>query len=424
MKKYFAILAALSMVLAVSCNKDDKGGNKTLDVDLTFDTQLATLQYADAIEISAIASEAVATKAEAVLVSGSEGNWKACGEVQELTLDAVNVSGLFFIDSKAATGLQITLSDGKSSKEFVYPIAKVEGEMNVDIYTNDAMKMMADSMVQNFVNTPSLYPVEFTGKGSECPSFFCMHPVKVNGEVKHVLNLTEARSLDGQNLSFAWVNVLQNTANRAYIGGQRGYMFSGCRASSLGGGTTGRQCDIYEVEGHQIKDANIDYNFGMTVVPGSWSNSYNEELFKFIDALYIKIDEKCETELSKIKANYYLSQIQKVLDNSTIGVEENPTSLANKTYLRRYGEAGDTSSKAFVENFRAGDYVILKSKRGTEESPVYYYGILQVMQLFDDSGSMAVKEDTGKQYIDRQKGHDLFYKPNYFSVKTQCEILK
>ena len=80
--------------------------------------------------------------------------------------------------------------------------------------------------------------------------------------------------------------------------------------------------------------------------------------------------------------------------------------------------------EALVENFRAGDYVILKSKRGTEESPVYYYGILQVMQLFDDSGSMAVKEDTGKQYIDRQKGHDLFYKPNYFSVKTQCEILK
>ena len=290
MKTYFAILAALSMVLAVSCNKDDKGGKKTLDVDLTFDTQRATLQYADAIEISAIASEAVATKAEAVLVSGSEGNWKACGEVQELTLDAVNVSGLFFIDSKAATGLQITLSDGKSSKDFVYPIAKVEGEMNVDIYTNDAMKMMADSMVQNFVNTPSLYPVEFTGKGSECPSFFCMHPVKIGSEVKHVLNLTEARSLDGQNLSFAWVNVLQNTANRAYIGKQRGYMFSGCRASSLGGGTTGRQCDIYEVEGHQIKDANIDYNFGMTVVPGSWSQSYNEELFKFIDALRERYD--------------------------------------------------------------------------------------------------------------------------------------
>ena len=416
MKK--SLLLALSAVVAMfatSCDKDSSS-KKTLDAEFTLTEQLGTVTYGQPVELEGTVISSVAiTNASAVTAK----NGTVVGTAQELKISGDKITGLVFIDSMDAAEITVTLGAGNKSKDFSFPIEKVNpAARKIGFYANDALCMQADSIVQNHVNTPDVFPVEFTGKGSDVPSFFSMLGVKVGNEVKHVLTLTEARERDGEKLSFGWVNVLQNTSNRVYIGGQRGYMFTGCKASALGGGTTGRQCDIYEVDGHQIKDENVD-DFGMTIIRGSWSPEYDEEQYKFVDALFINIPSECETELDRVKGIYNLSKIQEVMDNATLGEETEPTSLPNKTYCRRYTDAGHTAKKNLADNFKAGDYLVLRSKVKVGESFEYYYGILQIVQLYDDSAAVTTAEN-GFTCLDTKLAKDLFLKPNYFSVKVQC----
>lgn len=359
MKKSLVLaLSAVVAMFATSCDKDSSS-KKTLDAEFTLTEQLGTVTYGQPVELEGTVISSVAiTNASAVTAK----NGTVVGTAQELKISGDKITGLVFIDSMDAAEITVTLGAGNKSKDFSFPIEKVNpAARKIGFYANDALCMQADSIVQNHVNTPDVFPVEFTGKGSDTPSFFSMLGVKVGNEVKHVLTLTEARERDGEKLSFGWVNVLQNTSNRVYIGGQRGYMFTGCKASALGGGTTGRQCDIYEVDGHQIKDENVD-DFGMTIIRGSWSPEYDEEQYKFVDALFINIPSSCETELDRVKGIYNLSKIQEVMDNATLGEETEPTSLPNKTYCRRYTDAGHTAKKNLADNFKAGDYLVLRSK--------------------------------------------------------------
>lgn len=416
MKKSLVLaLSAVVAMFATSCDKDSSS-KKTLDAEFTLTEQLGTVTYGQPVELEGTVISSVAiTNASAVTAK----NGTVVGTAQELKISGDKITGLVFIDSMDAAEITVTLGAGNKSKDFSFPIEKVNpAARKIGFYANDALCMQADSIVQNHVNTPDVFPVEFTGKGSDVPSFFSMLGVKVGNEVKHVLTLTEARERDGEKLSFGWVNVLQNTSNRVYIGGQRGYMFTGCKASALGGGTTGRQCDIYEVDGHQIKDENVD-DFGMTIIRGSWSPEYDEEQYKFVDALFINIPSECETELDRVKGIYNLSKIQEVMDNATLGEETEPTSLPNKTYCRRYTDAGHTAKKNLADNFKAGDYLVLRSKVKVGESFEYYYGILQIVQLYDDSAAVTTAEN-GFTCLDTKLAKDLFLKPNYFSVKVQC----
>lgn len=416
MKKSLVLaLSAVVAMFATSCDKDSSS-KKTLDAEFTLTEQLGTVTYGQPVELEGTVISSVAiTNASAVTAK----NGTAVGTAQELKISGDKITGLVFIDSMDAAEITVTLGAGNKSKDFSFPIEKVNpAARKIGFYANDALCMQADSIVQNHVNTPDVFPVEFTGKGSDTPSFFSMLGVKVGNEVKHVLTLTEARERDGEKLSFGWVNVLQNTSNRVYIGGQRGYMFTGCKASALGGGTTGRQCDIYEVDGHQIKDENVD-DFGMTIIRGSWSPEYDEEQYKFVDALFINIPSSCETELDRVKGIYNLSKIQEVMDNATLGEETEPTSLPNKTYCRRYTDAGHTAKKNLADNFKAGDYLVLRSKVKVLENFEYYYGILQIVQLYDDSAAVTTAEN-GFTCLDTKLAKDLFLKPNYFSVKVQC----
>ena len=65
-----------------------------------------------------------------------------------------------------------------------------------------------------------------------------MHGVEVNGKVEHILSLNELLAVDGKNASFCFLNVLENTAKNETLKGQRGYMYSGMKGTSLGGDMT------------------------------------------------------------------------------------------------------------------------------------------------------------------------------------------
>lgn len=422
MKKILFALAAAALV-AVSCNKDggDENTVKPLEATLELTTEVAELPYGQPAEILGTVTTAATLESytlTAVKKAGEE--YTAVGEAQTFAAEGNEMKVEFFADSKEMTDLEVVLKAGAQEAKFYFPATAV-GELKGTFWMNDAVMMAATPKVGTNDNDPDTYPVAGTGAGSDIPSFFSMRGAEVNGEVKHILSLNEARELGGVDVSMAWVNVLMNTSNNAFIGGQRGLAFVRC--NSLTAGTVGRQCDVYEVDGKKIDTGKTDNEFGISAIRGSWAGDrYDETEYKFVDKLFLDIT-KAETNLEKMKAFWALNQIQEVLDNATLGVEENPTNLSNKNMYRRYVEAGETSTKeAITEEFRAGDYFIIRTNAGTADAPQYIYGIIQVLQLPEDSGCFTLESSKvpGKMCMDKDKTAELYEKPAYFAIKTQC----
>lgn len=420
MKKTLLFAAALTMLFA-SCDKNNDG-KKELDAEFALET-VEALTYGEPVALTGTITSNTAI--DKVVFTGAkkaeDGTFAVVGEAQEGSIDGTTASVEFFADSKDLNAIEVVLSTSDASKKFYFDAPKVTGEPKGDVYFNDSAVLYPDNKVENHENSPEKYPEEFTGAGSDTKSFFSMHGVKVGGKVEHILSLNELLAVDGKNASFCFLNVLQNTAKNVNLGSQRGYMYSGMKKTSLGGGTTGRQCDVYKYGDHQIMDENVDINFTMKYVRGSWAGkSYHPELFTAVDNIFVNL-KKAETNLEKIKAFYALGEIQRKLDNSTLGVTEEPTSLGGKTYLRKWVGAGNGDGLEEVQ--RAGDYIIIRSVRQAkgEETPRYYYGLIQVMMFEYDDAQTFVEKD-GKRFIDPEKAMDLFMKPVYLDIKTQCEI--
>lgn len=420
MKKTLLFAAALTMLLA-SCDKNNDG-KKELDAEFALET-VEALTYGEPVALTGTITSNTAI--DKVVFTGAkkaeDGTFAVVGEAQEGSIDGTTASVEFFADSKDINAIEVVLSTSDAAKKFYFDAPKVTGEPKGDVYFNDSAVLYPDNKVENHENSPEKYPEEFTGAGSDTKSFFSMHGVKVGGKVEHILSLNDLLAVDGKNASFCFLNVLQNTSNNGFIGSQRGYMYSGMKKTSLGGGTTGRQCDTYKYGDHQIMDENVDSDFTMKYVRGSWAGkSYHPELFTAVDNIFVSL-KKAETNLEKIKAFYALGEIQRKLDNSTLGVTEEPTSLGGKTYLRKWVGAGN--GKSLEEVQRAGDYIIIRSVRQAkgEETPRYYYGLIQVMMFEYDDAQTFVEKD-GLRFIDKEKAMDLFMKPVYLDIKTQCEI--
>lgn len=420
MKKTLLFAAALTMLFA-SCDKNNDG-KKELDAEFALET-VEALTYGEPVALTGTITSNTAI--DKVVFTGAkkaeDGTFAVVGEAQEGSIDGTTASVEFFADSKDINAIEVVLSTSDAAKKFYFDAPKVTGEPKGDVYFNDSAVLYPDNKVENHENSPEKYPDEFTGAGSDTKSFFSMHGVKVGGKVEHILSLNDLLAVDGKNASFCFLNVLENTAKNVVLSSQRGYMYSGMKRSSLGGGTTGRQCDIYKYGDHQIMDENVDINFTMKYVRGSWAGkSYHPELFTAVDNIFVNL-KKAETNLEKIKAFYALGEIQRKLDNSTLGVTEEPTSLGGKTYLRKWVGAGN--GKSLEEVQRAGDYIIIRSVRQSkgEETPRYYYGLIQVMMFEYDDAQTFVEKD-GLRFIDPEKAMDLFMKPVYLDIKTQCEI--
>lgn len=422
MKKYLFFFALAALAFA-SCKKTDVEGDggpaRDLEATLTITNDLSNVVFAEPVDIAGTAESSEAIDGcTLVSVKKSGDTYTEVGESQTGNVDGKNITAQFFVDSKEITDIKVTLTAGNAARSFYFPVGKVTGELKGHVYINVTAQFMADNKVATHENDPETYPEANTGAGSDTKSFFSMHGVEIDGQLEHILSLNQLRAVDGKNGSFCFLNVLENTAKTTptYIGSQRGYMFSNLKASQLGGGTTGRQCDIYEVNGHGIKDANVDINFTMKYVRGSWAGEdYHADIYTFVDKLFLEI-QAADTPLKEMKAFWQLSQIQKTLDNATLGEEDEPTSLGGQNYVRKWVNAGDKATSALEEVFRAGDYIIIRSQRGTVEEPVYYYGIMQVLNIYDDSKAFV----NGR--LDVEKTYDLFMKPMYLSIKTQFEV--
>lgn len=427
MKKTLFAIAMLAVAL-VACDKEPEGGQDKLEATLTLaegvEAAIAEgVAYGSPIAIKGTSSVALT---EVVLTGvAKNGNaYAAKGSAQTLEQDGAEIDQLWFADTKEATHVEVKLVAGNKAATFYYALGAVEGEWNFGAWCEPAAVVMADKKIENHANNPELYPEENTGAGSDTPSFISMDGVNVNGTLKHIVSLNELLPVDGAGASFNFCNVLQNTTNNAYIGGQRGYAF--INIPTLTAGTIGRQCDVYNYGGHLLNKDNCKES-ALSRIVGSWAgDSYDAEEYAFVDGLFLAIPEKIETLADQMRAYYMLGEIQRVLDNSTLGVENEPTSLTNTNMYRRWGEAGETSAKALAENFRAGDYLIMRSHKSPKEGEPLTYGIIQILQLPDDSQTFTLPSAKveGKMCIDKEKAQELFLKPCYLNIKCQMVVAK
>lgn len=426
MKHRFILFAAAALAM-VACDKNNsKEETKPLEADMTM--TVTELVYAEPTYLEGEITCTVAIDEMVITTVKKTGeDYAVVGEDQVFANpDAAFKSLEFFADSQDATDLQVILKAGKASKTFYFPIT-ITGEAKGDFWMNDAVAIYPDNKVLNHENDPETYPEEFTGAGSDTKSFFSMHGVDVNGKLEHVVSLNDLLAVDGKNGSFCFLNVLENTSKKpeekAYIGSQRGYMFSTLKKSQLGGGTTGRQCDLYQYGAHQIKDENVDINFTMKYVRGSWSPAWHEEVYKAVDAIFMSV-EKADTKLEKIKAYWKLGEIQRKMDNATLGEEDEPTNLGGKAYVRKWVNAGSGAkvTDALDEVLRAGDYIVFRSERKEGDESKYYYGIMQIMQFVGDDSKCFVEVEGKGQRMDAELTYDLFMKPVYLNIKCQCEL--
>lgn len=429
MKKTLFAIAMLAVAL-VACEKGPGEGAAKLDATIALAEGVeATLAEGVAYGSPLAIKGTVTTTApltEVVLTGvAKNGNaYAAKGSAQTLEQDGAEIDQLWFADTKEATHVEVKLVAGNKAATFYYALGAVEGEWNFGAWCEPAAVVMADKKIENHANNPELYPEENTGAGSDTPSFISMDGVNVNGTLKHIVSLNELLPVDGAGASFNFCNVLQNTTNNAYIGGQRGYAF--INIPTLTAGTIGRQCDVYNYGGHLLNKDNCKES-ALSRIVGSWAgDSYDAEEYAFVDGLFLAIPEKIETLADQMRAYYMLGEIQRVLDNSTLGVENEPTSLTNTNMYRRWVEAGETSAKALAENFRAGDYLIMRSHKSPKEGEPLTYGIIQILQLPDDSQTFTLPSDKveGKMCIDKEKAQELFLKPCYLNIKCQMVVAK
>jgi hypothetical protein len=69
------------------------------------------------------------------------------------------------------------------------------------------------------------------------------------------------------------------------------------------------------------------------------------------------------------------------------------------------------------ENFRTGDYIILKSQKGGK----LYYGIMQIVQMYDDTQCFVNVEGVGPK-IGQEEAKMLFLKPLILNIKVQTAL--
>lgn len=414
---FLSILIATT-TLFVACDKDEI---KEANVQFALDqTSFASLNFASAVEITGtITADKAITGIFFTGVKQENNSYTAKGDPQEYLAkgaSTVNLNMEYFVDSKEISHIEVKVVVGDASKSTYIAVNNVTGEAKGSAFVGQVI-LRADTMVWNAENMPDVYTTPNTGALANTPSFFSIHGTEINGTKKHVLTADELRSVQGQNGSFCFLNVLQNTANKAFITGQRGYMFSNLWTIQLGGGTTGRQCDLYEIGGNAIRQANIDTT-QFRVVPGSWVGaSWDEARYKFVDSLFLVINNEATTDAAKMRAYYQLGKIQSTLDNSTLGEQNNPTNLGAANFARRRANAGDVGTAVMTENFRAGDYIILKNTKGGK----LYYGIMQIVQMYDDTQTFINVEGVGPK-IGREEAKQLFHKPLILNIKVQTKL--
>lgn len=274
-------------------------------------------------------------------------------------------------DGTAVTSKKYYPLDTISKKiDFVIPVTIDDDEVSTvevsvtDVVTKNSKTQVTVKNIKGVptgnayvLNSVELAPEYERPTDPSQPCLFSAVGVNVNGTVKNVLTLKEAKDANVRGIDFAFINLWKNTQTNPPTAasrlGNRGFAF--CDVSQLSRGPIGRQCDISWLP---IRDTTC-----MQLVPANVAAANN------FDQIFANAADNWKT----FKA---LNQVPVLFPTWTVGTHYNVP--------QRLGASADNTTACSV-NYQNGSYIVFRRQNNKD----FKYGIIKIVEVADDSDALA-----------------------------------
>lgn len=262
------------------------------------------------------------------------------------------------IEDEEVKGIEITATDvvTKSTKT-IFTIKGVKGVPSGNAYVFNSIEMAPEYE----------QPIDPTQ-----PCLFSAVGINVNGTVKNVLTLREAKDANTRGIDFAFINLWKNTQTNPPTAssrlGNRGFAF--CDVSQLGRGPIGRQCDLSWLP---FRDTTC-----MQLVPANVAKDNN-------------FDQILENAADNWRTYKALNQVPVLFPTWTVGTHYN--------IPQRLGASADNTTACSV-NLQNGSYIVFRRQNNKD----FKYGIIKIIETandadaLDNSGCKILGDDYTKWY--------------------------
>lgn len=384
------------MVLAVlggftSCSEDDRTDYSKMDapdIQLTADI-LPSAEFGQTIQVTGTVKSDIGVRDIAYQLKKKSG-------AEYVNIGAEKYYPLNSLDTEVSFTIPVLIEDDE--------IAAVE-IIATDVVTKSSSAMFQITTITGIPQGGAwvFHNIEMAPEferpvNPQQPYLFSTVGVNVNGTLKHVLTLAEAKNANSRGIDFVFANLWKNTQNDPPVAGSRlgnrGFAF--VDVSQLARGPIGRQCDI---EWIPLRDTTT-----MHLVSDNIAAAANfEQLF--------------ETAADNWKTYKALSRIPELFPAWTVGTHYN--------ILQRTGASADNTT-ACSQTLKKGSYIVFRRQNNLD----FKYGVIKIVELADDTdalndgGCKIIGDDFTKWYTQpNQAGHTYNGVAKLYGRKVKLKIV-
>lgn len=362
------ILVMFVIGLSITACKNEENINylnlPAPDVQLTTD-EIPSAKFGESITVSGLVNSDVGVRDIAYTLMKKNGSdYVAIGSAKYYLLDTiakkVDFSIPVLIEDDEVAAVEVVATDvvTKSTKT-LFVIQSISGIPQGGAFVFNSVEMAPE--YERPVN-----PVQ--------PCLFSTVGIHVNGTVKNVLTLKEAKEANVRGIDFTFINLWKNTLNNPPVAGSRlgnrGFAF--CDVSQLSRGPIGRQCDN---DWLPVRDTTC--------------------LFLVSDniAATANFSQLFETAADNWKTYKALNQIPELYPTWTVGT--------NYYVPQRNGASADNTTACSV-NIKTGSYLVFRRQNDKK----FKYGIIKIVEMANDldalneSGCKIIGDDYTKWYTE------------------------
>lgn len=360
MKMKFRKIYAVALILAAmtgmtACEEEEKVDYTALaapDIQLVTD-EIASAEFGTTIQIEGTVKSEIGVRDIAYVFKKRNGSeYENIGVEKYYPLESLDKEVSFsipvYIEDDEIAAVEVIATDVVTkSNQTLFVIKSITG-----IPTGGAYVFNNIEMAPEFERP----------ENPQQPYLFSTVGVNVDGTVKHVLTLAEAKATNSRGIDFAFINMWKNTQNdppgASSRLGNRGFAF--VDVSQLGRGPIGRQCDL---DWLPVRDTTC--------------------MFLVTDniAATAKFDELFANAGDNWKTYKALNQIPELYPTWKVGT--------NYNVMQRTGGSADNTT-ACKQNLKKGSYIVFRRENNTD----YKYGVMRIEELANDADALA--EDSCK----------------------------